>query len=212
MTVVGVMAGDEGLQGVAAFDVERVIRRGELWRLGTGSTYLGPPSISLLMDFYYLLSHGSLLETSCGTAQFGAFLAFQVALLAGLAGVVFRTPFFAQSVVTAMLHAVSREDPHKPVKWLLFSIPSWTLPFAFMAGDVLNAKSCGAAVPHIMGILTGHAYVFQKKVNVQMGGEDWLTAPEYLKRKFDVDGAERKNGSGEGESTMESIKRKRRGR
>ena len=90
-------------------------------------------------------------------------------------------------MIAAMLHVVSRVEPHKPTKWIVFNIPSWMLPFAFMVGDVLQAQSPGAAVPHIMGILTGHMWVFLKTVNVKMGGEDFLVVPEIVRDKFALD-------------------------
>jgi len=114
-----------------------------------------------------------------------------------------------------MLWVVSRENPHQNTKWIVFNIPSWMLPFAFLVGDVLNAQSPAAAIPHIMGILTGHFYFFHKTVNVKLDNPDWLTAPDKLKRRYDLDGLDSKQtdtNDDDGGTTMESIRAARRKR
>lgn len=204
------LVGGEAGQELMAFDMSKIVKgggdarnsltttkltltrltrsgAGQFWRIIFGSTFLGGPSIKLIMDFYYIYQHGSLLESSIGSSTYLLFLFTQVCLLGLLATTVFPTPFFGQSMIAAMLHVVSRVEPHKPTKWIVFNIPSWMLPFAFMVGDVLQAQSPGAAVPHIMGILTGHMWVFLKTVNVKMGGEDFLVVPEIVRDKFALD-------------------------
>lgn len=59
-----------------------------------------------------------------------------------------------------------------------------------MAGDVLQSGNAMSAIPHIMGILTGHVYFFHKFVWPKAGGEDWLMAPDFLVRRFDPDARE----------------------
>ena len=49
-----------------------------------------------------------------------------------------------------------------------------------MASDVLQAGNAGAALPHVLGILSGHVYYFHKNVWPKLGGEDWLIPPEFL--------------------------------
>merc|ERR1719350_2786803 len=115
------------------------------------------------MCTYYLFEYGSSLERAFGTAQHFIFLLGQVFLLSfwcSLLGV----PFFANSIVTAMLHVLSRSMPNQQVKWLIFTVPYWTLPYGLLCSDVLQSGNVMAAMPHILGIITGHFYFFHKYV------------------------------------------------
>lgn len=135
------------------------------------------------MSAYYLFEYGSNLERVYGTAQHLIFLGVQVLLLAGTA-ILFGQPFFGSSVVTAMLHVLSRGMPRQQTKWLIFNVPYWALPYGLMAADCLQA-GIGAGVPHVMGIMTGHFYYYHKFIWPKMGGEDWLVAPDFLVRRLD---------------------------
>lgn len=180
----GVVLGEELTQGLLALDPVRVIYGLELWRPLTAACFLGPPSIGSLMSVYYLFEYGSSLERAYGTAQHLIFLVCQIGLLS-LLSIVFGQPFFAPSVITSMLHVLSRSMPNQKVKWLIFTVPYWSLPYGLMVSDVLQAGSAAAALPHVLGILTGHFYFFHKFVWPKMGEEDWLAAPAFLTRAFD---------------------------
>lgn len=184
VTLMGLVLGEELAQGLLALDPIRVMYGLELWRPFTAACFLGPPSIGWLMSAYYLFEYGSSLERAYGTAQHLVFLMWQIGLLTVLSAF-FGQPFFAQPVITAMLHVLSRSMPKQKVKWLIFNVPYWSLPYGLMASDVLQAQSPMAALPHIMGILTGHFYFFHKFIWPKMGGEDWLAAPDFLSRKLD---------------------------
>merc|ERR1712194_121586 len=145
-----------------------------------------------LMSGYYLMQYGSSLEKAYGTAEYLLFLATQISLLtmfSSLLGI----PFFTQSVITGMLHVLSRAMPHQKVKWLVITVPYWSLPYGLMVSDCLQAKSAAAAVPHILaaalphvlGILVGHFYHFHRFVWPKTGGEDWLRAPDFLVDSLD---------------------------
>jgi derlin-1 len=186
-TVIGVVLGDEMAGAVLALDPIRTIYGMELWRPLTAATFLGPPSIGWLMNAYYLFEYGSSLEKAYGTAQHVIFLLTQIAVLT-VCSMIFGLPFFTSSVITAMLHVLSRSMPDQKVKWLIFTVPYWTLPYGLMLSDVLQAQSPAAALPHILGILSGHVYFFHKFVwPKQDGGEDWLIAPDFLSRRLDPD-------------------------
>lgn len=184
VTLVGLVLGEELAHGLLALDPIRVMYGLELWRPFTAASYLGPPSIGWLMSGYYLYEYGSSLERAYGTAQHFVFLLGQIALLTVLS-ILVGQPFFAPSVITSMLHVLSRSMPNQKVKWLVFNVPYWTLPYGLMASDVLQAGNPMAALPHVLGILTGHFYFFHKFVWPKMGGEDWLAAPDFLVRRFD---------------------------
>lgn len=183
-TLLGLILGEEMTQALLALDPIRVFQGLELWRPLTAATFLGPPSIGWLMNGYYLFEYGSTLERAYGTAQHFVFLVSQVCLLSVLSALVGQ-PFFAPSMITSMLHVLSRAMPHQKVKWLVFTVPYWSLPYGLMATDVLQAQSASAALPHIMGILSGHFYQFHKFIWPKMGGEDWLVPWNFLRRRLD---------------------------
>lgn len=184
VTLLGLVLGDELSQGLLALDPIRVMYGLELWRPFTAACFLGPPSIGWLMNAYYLFEYGSSLERAFGTSQHMLFLLLQIGFLSVFSAF-FGQPFFAQSVITSMLHVLSRSMPNQQVKWLIFTVPYWTLPYGLMASDVLQAGNAAAALPHVLGILSGHLYYFHKNVWPKIGGEDWLVPPMFLQRKLD---------------------------
>ncbi|GKY92785.1 hypothetical protein MPSEU_000248200 [Mayamaea pseudoterrestris] len=188
VSLLGVILGDELAQGFLALDPMRVTYGLELWRPFTAATFLGPVSLGWLMNAYYLFQYGSTLERAYGSAQQLVFLLSQVAMLSALS-VLTGQPFFAQSMITSMLHVLSRATPHQKVKWIIFDVPYWSLPYGLMVSDVLQSQGNPmAALPHVLGILSGHFYHFHKFVwHRTSGGEDWLQAPEWLKRRMDPD-------------------------
>ena len=184
VTLVGLLLGDELSQGLLALDPIRTMYGLELWRPFTAACFLGPPSIGWLMSAYYLFEYGSSLERAFGTAQHLLFLLIQIGFLS-VCSAFFGQPFFAQSVITSMLHVLSRSMPNQKVKWLIFTVPYWTLPYGLMASDVLQAGNAGAALPHVLGILSGHVYYFHKNIWPKLGGEDWLVPPQFLVNKLE---------------------------
>lgn len=203
-TLMGTILGDEAAQVIMGLDPIRTISGLELWRPITAASFLGPPSIGWLMSAYYLFEYGSSLERVYGTAQHCIFLLGQVALLSAYS-MIFGQPFFGQSMITAMLHVLSRSMPHQKVKWLIFTVPYWSLPYGLMASDVLQGGAA-AALPHVLGILSGHVYYFCKFVWPKMGGEDWLVPPEFLSRRLDPNSA---SNADAGRKSVESALKKR---
>lgn len=209
VTLLGLVLGDELSQGLLALDPIRVMYGLELWRPFTAACFLGPPSIGWLMNAYYLFEYGSSLERAFGTAQHMLFLLVQISFLSVFSAF-FGQPFFAQSVITSMLHVLSRSMPNQQVKWLIFTVPYWTLPYGLMASDVLQAGNAAAALPHVLGILSGHLYFFHKKVWPKMeGGEDWLIPPAFLTRI--VEGGD-KNKAKDSISTALKMRKKGKGK
>jgi membrane associated rhomboid family serine protease len=184
VTLVGMVLGEELTQTLFALDPNRVIYGLELWRPVTAACFLGPPSVGWLMSGYYLFQYGSTLERAYGTAQHLVFLSSQIVLLS-IWSALLGQPFFAPSIITAMLHVLSRSMPHQKVKWLVFTVPYWALPYGLMATDVLQAGSAMAAIPHVLGIVSGHFYHFHKFIWPKMGGQDWLVAPDFLAARLD---------------------------
>lgn len=187
-TLMGTILGDETAQVIMGLDPIRTIYGLELWRPVTAASFLGPPSIGWLMSAYYLFEYGSSLERVYGTAQHLIFLLGQVMILS-IYSMVFGQPFFGSSMITSMLHVLSRSMPHQKVKWLIFTVPYWSLPYGLMASDVLQGGAA-AALPHVLGILSGHCYYFCKFIWPKMGGEDWLVPPAFVSRRLDPNNAE----------------------
>jgi derlin-1 len=208
-TLLGLVLGEEMTQSLLALDPMRVIYGMEVWRPLTAASFIGPPSIGWLMSGYYLFEYGSTLERAYGTAQHLVFLLTQVMVLSMLSLLVGQ-PFFAPSVITAMLHVLSRSMPHQKVKWLIFTVPYWSLPYGLMASDVLQAQSAMAALPHVLGIVSGHFYHFHKFIWPKMGGTDWLAAPDFLVRRFDPDA--KKDAAKESVSKALKARKRNKGR
>mmetsp|Transcript_18523 Transcript_18523/g.38178 ORF Transcript_18523/g.38178 Transcript_18523/m.38178 type:complete len:325 (-) Transcript_18523:80-1054(-) len=203
-TTLGLLLGEERSQSVLALDPMRLLYGFEIWRPLTAASFLGPPSISWLMSGYYLYEYGSSLEKAYGPAEYLVFLLTQIGLLtvfSSLLGI----PFFTQSVITGMLHVLSRAMPHQKVKWLVITVPYWTLPYGLMVSDMLQSKSAAAAMPHILGILVGHFYQFNRFVWPRTGGEDWLRAPDFLVNKLDPNSTQ----SAAKASIKKALKKKR---
>jgi Derlin-1 len=192
-TMVGLFLGEELTQSLLALDPIRTIYGLELWRPITAACFLGPPSIGWLMSGYYLFEYGSSLERAYGTPQHLMFLLSQLVLLS-IFSFLTGQPFFASSMITAMLHVLSRSMPHQKVKWLVFTVPYWSLPYGLMATDVLQAQSAMAALPHVLGILSGHFYQFHKFIWPKLKGEDWLAAPDFVASRLDPDARRLKEG------------------
>jgi hypothetical protein len=103
--------------------------------------------------------------------------------------------------------------PNQKVKWLIFTVPYWTLPYGLMASDVLQSGNAMAALPHVLGILSGHLYYFHKNVWPKMeGGEDWLSPPEFLRRRIDSDYGGGEQSSNNKESISNALKARKKGR
>jgi derlin-1 len=207
-TILGLVLGEERSQAVLALDPMRTLYGAELWRPFTAASFLGKPSVGWLMSGYYLFEYGSSLERAYGPAQYLIFLFSQIGILS-MMSMLCGQPFFANSVITSMLHVLSRAMPHQKVKWLVFTVPYWSLPYGLMITDVLQAQSAAAAMPHILGILSGHFYHFHRFVWPKTGGESWLTAPDFLVERMDPDAA---NKNAAKESLSKALKSRKRGK
>jgi membrane associated rhomboid family serine protease len=163
----------------------------EIWRPITSACFLGKPSLSWILNGYYLVQYGTQLENAYGPAQFLIFMIAQLILLT-IFGTLTGLPFLANSFSTAMLYVISRTTPDEKAKWLIFNVPMWTLPYGLAFADVLQAQSLAAVVPHVVGWLAGHFYYFHRSIWPKIGGEDWLAAPDLLVEVMDADAASKK--------------------
>lgn len=77
-----------------------------------------------------------------------------------------------------------------------------------MLSDVLQAGA-GAALPHVLGILSGHFYYFFKFIWPKMGGEDFMVAPDFLVRRLDPSSTANDAGR---KSVENALKKRKKGK
>jgi len=207
-SLLGLLLGEERAQAVLALDPMRFLYGMELWRPLTAASFLGKPSISWLMSVYYLHEYGSSLEKAYGQAEYLLFLCSQISMLT-IFSMALGIPFFTNSVITGMLWVLSRAMPHAKVKWLVITVPYWTLPYGLMVSDCLQAQNASAAMPHILGILVGHFYHFHRFIWPKSGGEDWLRAPDFLVELMDPNSAKKDAAKS---SINNALKKRKRGK
>lgn len=59
-------------------------------------------------------------------------------------------------------------------------IEYWLLPYVNLVIDILQSQSAAGAIPHVLGILTGHIYHFFSVIWPQMGGKRYFAPPRLL--------------------------------
>lgn len=80
-------------------------------------------------------------------------------------------------------------------------IEYWLLPYVNMVIECLQSQSAAGALPHVLGILTGHIYHFFSVIWPKMGGRRYLAAPGVLEaviagEKKEAKGADSESSSG----------------
>ncbi len=82
----------------------------EVWRPLTSISYLGPPSMSMANNLYFLIRFGQTLEIEYGSANYAWFIVLQMVWLS-LLGLIFNFPYLSQSILSAIIYVNSRLDP-----------------------------------------------------------------------------------------------------
>jgi len=163
------------------FEAQRTFLGGQLWRPFTSACHLGKVDMGMASQLYFLLNYGQEMERQDGSAQQAMFLLVQVVLLMGISTLI-GYPSFARSLITAAIYCCSRREPSRPMEVQFgVRIEYWLLPYVNLVVDCLQAQSPAGAVPHVLGILTGHVYHFFSMVWPKMGGRRYLSAPGILK-------------------------------
>uniref|UniRef100_A0A6U1QM22 Derlin n=1 Tax=Fibrocapsa japonica TaxID=94617 RepID=A0A6U1QM22_9STRA len=180
------MTGMVDAQQLLSLNLVRTFKNLEIWRPITSTCFMGPPSMQMAGNIYFLVKYGQELEANDGTLQHVFFLMTQLVLLSILGGVL-GAPFMSSSLITAQLWCCSRLDPMSMVGvgFMGLAVPHWLLPFALMGIDILQAQSIAAGIPHVFGFLTGHFYHFFYRIYPLLGGRKLLEAPNFLKRMLD---------------------------
>ena len=181
ITLIGNMIGEERAHAAFGLNPMRLLFGFEIWRPFTAACFLGAPSMNWVLCVYNLFTYGSTLERAYGKAQFMLFMMIQMFLLTWMSTILGQ-PFFPLAMITSMLQVLSRTTPNEKVNFFVMKVSYWLLPICNAFADFANAQgNVGALVPHIMGMLSGHFWFFNKVLWPQMqGGEDWLVAPDFL--------------------------------
>jgi len=162
------------------YEFQRTFLKGQFWRPFTSSCFLGKVDMSMASQIYFLVNYGQEMERQDGSAQHCMFLLVQMLLLMGLATLT-GYPSFARSLITASIYCCSRRQPMRPMEVQFgVRIEYWLLPYVNMVIDCLQAQSAAGAIPHVLGILTGHVYHFFSVIWPKMGGRRYLSAPGIL--------------------------------
>ena len=127
--------------------------------------------------------YGQGLEREKGSADFLVFLLSQVAVLTILAPLL-GMPYTSSALVSAMLWVSCRKNPMQKMQvgFMGVAVEAWLVPFARAALECLQAQSGMAAIPHVLGFLSGHVYFFGSQIAPLMGLRNYFEAPAALKK------------------------------
>jgi hypothetical protein len=82
----------------------------DFWRPITSMAYLGPPSMSMANNLYFLVKYGQEIEKESGTATYAWFLMIQTVILSIL-GLILQFPFQAKSIISAAVYTSCQLNP-----------------------------------------------------------------------------------------------------
>lgn len=209
ITFIGNLIGEERAHAAFGLNPMRLFFGMEIWRPFTAACFLGAPSMNWMLSGYNLFKYGSQLERAYGGAQFMLFMFTQLFLLTFMSTLLGQ-PFFPLAVITGMLQVLSRTTPNEQVQFFVMKVSYWMLPVCNAFADFVNAQgSLGALLPHIMGMLSGHFYYFNKTLWPQMpGGEDWLLAPDFLVSIMNDDSSSSKSK----DAVNKALKKRKKGK
>ena len=154
--------------------------------------------MSYATSLFFLINYGQELERNKGSANFAVFMMTQLVVLSVL-GLTLGLPQIAQSMISATIYCCSRQNPFAEIQWQFgLQLKYWMLPFGLMAVEVLQGQAqMSAAIPHMLGILSGHFYHFFTEVWPRVSGSRsgaWFEAPSVLRSRLD-DGIRRHTAS-----------------
>jgi len=189
------------------FEWRRTFLMGQFWRPFTSSCFLGKVDMGMASQIYFLVSYGQEMERQDGSAQHGMFILTQMVLLMGLSSLI-GFPSLSRSLIAAAIYCCSRREPMRPMEIQFgIRIEYWLLPYVNMIIDCLQSQSAMGAVPHVLGILTGHFYHFFSIIWPKMGGRRYLAAPGVLKAAYEPKVEKKaKKASGKKAATKASSK------
>lgn len=84
----------------------------EIWRPLTSIAYLGPPSMAMANNIYFLSKYGQYLEDLNGTITYSWFIIIQTVILTSFS-LLLGFPYSSQSIISAIVYANSRIEPNE---------------------------------------------------------------------------------------------------
>jgi Derlin-2/3 len=89
-------------------------------------------------------------------------------------------PFYAGSLVFALLYLWSRENPDANTSIMgMVKMKAFYLPWGMMA---LEALMGGSVVPDLLGVVVGHLYYFLTVLQPRAGGPRLVKTPNFVSR------------------------------
>jgi Derlin-2/3 len=139
-----------------AFDVGKIVRGLEVWRLGTSFLYFGPPSVSSALNLLMLYRSLASLEETGNPNMYQRLGCGCAAMLLVAAGVsrVLKFRFLSGALVSLSTTLWSLESPETKVSLYGVPLKAQYLPFAYAALNGL--MSGGVPYDDVLGIVSGY--------------------------------------------------------
>ena len=156
----------------------------QLWRLFTGSFFLGKFSFNLVFQLYFFTSFGSKLERNeIFTNEPGGYVFFMLfqMIVISLLGLVLQwptgIPMVGPSLIFSVIYYWSRREPYAQLSFFSFNIKGFQFPFALLFFQMLMG---GSPWMDLLGLASGHIFYFLKEIVPQEYGKSWLVPPVFL--------------------------------
>ena len=163
-------------------DFEKVFYSAHIWRLFTAFIFAGGLGFPFVMKMFMVHFAVRDLEEEYKERQYAdftlliSFVMLMNMLLSFIYGshMVLLDPF-----IMALLYIKCQKNPDQVVRFWGIPIKSAHFPWAFMVFHMLMGSD---PIIDLIGIGSGHAYIFGKEVLPRTHGYKWLETPNWLKR------------------------------
>jgi hypothetical protein len=168
------------------WDPEPTLKQFQLWRLFSSFCFLGMPSFGWLMNLLFLWQYSSQLEKEGftgvhATADYCCLLLFGAAVLLSSSAILPNLMIYGPSLLMLLVHVSCRKDPFRPVNFWGFSFLSWHFPFILLVmHSILMGGGMRSALTDLLGIVTGHLYLFLTDILPKVKGITLLETPQWL--------------------------------
>eukprot|EP01027_Heterolobosea_sp_BB2_P014826 GEZU01021272.1.p1 GENE.GEZU01021272.1~~GEZU01021272.1.p1 ORF type:complete len:287 (-),score=44.97 GEZU01021272.1:492-1244(-) len=132
----------------------------QLWRLFTNLYYFGNFSLPFVLNFFFFINYSTYTENSFDgrTADYAFMLTFGAAVMT-IAGLILGQPLLSFSFLMMLVYIYCRKFPNVQLSlpFIPVRVPAKYFPWALMG---LHMMMGGSIVTDLIGILTGHLYIF----------------------------------------------------
>ncbi|KAG5506987.1 hypothetical protein JKF63_05733 [Porcisia hertigi] len=155
----------------------------QVWRLVTAALYLGNFSFPWLMTVAMFATYVKNNEESDFKGKTADMVYMFLLLVSALsaAGLFFNVYVTSFSFLMALCWIFCKRHPERELTLFGFAFHSSVFPWVLMALHLVMGQGVFA---DILGIVTGHAYVFFKDVFPVSHNQRWLETPRWLQRQF----------------------------